>query len=96
MHFTCVITKPKDATKSTLLSSPDTTTATDDIRDIRYPINRLVDHKKVGKKNHFLVQWCDSKGSRSWEPEDNVTQYAIDQYFIARHAKAKHSKKCRC
>jgi len=58
-------------------------------------IDRLLDHKTVGKKNHFIAQWLDSEASKSWEPEDNATQYAIDQYFIAKHAKAKKRNKRR-
>jgi len=84
--------KPKDATQLTpkSQSSTDLTTATD---DTWYPIDRLLDHKKVGKKNRFLVQWLDSEASKSWEPEENVTQYAIDQYFITKHAKVKKRNK---
>ena len=81
-----VTLRSKEATKTTPPPSPDTTTATN---DTWYPIDRPVNHKKFGKINHFLVQWLDSKRSTSWEPEDNATQYAIDQYFVETHAKAK-------
>ena len=82
--------KPKDAATTTSQHSSDSAKTTD---DTWYPIDKLLDHKKVGKETHFLVQWLDSQGSKSWEPDDNITQCAIDQYFIARHPKTKRRKK---
>jgi len=55
----------------------------------------LLDHKKVGKTIYYLVKWQDSKGAQTWEPEDNITQFAIDQYLIAKREKAKRKKKRR-
>ena len=59
--------------------SSDTTTVTD---DMWYPIGRLLNHKKIGNKDYYLVKWQDSSGSQSWEPAENITQYAIEQYII--------------
>jgi len=60
----------------------------------RYPIERVLKHRKVGKKEYFLVKWLDSKGSQTWEPGLNVTQFAIDQYFVQKRNEAKRRRKC--
>jgi len=82
--------KPKDAATSTSQHSSDSAKTTD---DTWYPIDKLLDLKRVGKKTHFLVQRLHSQSSKSWEPDDNMTQYAIAQYFIAKHAKTKRRNK---
>jgi len=57
--------------------------------DTWYPIERVVKHKKVDKKEYFLVKWLDSEGSQTWAPKQNVTQFAIDQYFVRKRNEAK-------
>ena len=63
----------------------DTSTTAD---DTWYLIEKILNHKKVSREDYFLVKWLDSQGSRSWEPYENVTQYAIDQYYIEKRQKA--------
>jgi len=70
--------------------SSDTTTVTD---DTWYPIERLLNHKKISNKDYYLVKWQDSSGSQSWEPAENITQYAIERYIIERRQKAKRQRK---
>jgi len=84
--------KPREVPKSLTEPPSDTMTSTD---DTWYPIERLVGHKRVNRKDYFLVKWLDATGSRSWEPKDNITQYAIDQYFVEKKQKAKRRKKRR-
>ena len=75
--------------------SPPPVPATTKTDDTWYSIEKLLNHKKVGKKDFYLVKWQDANGSQSWEPAENITQYAIDQYFIEKRAKAKRRKKRR-
>jgi len=60
-----------------------------------YAIDGLLNHKKVGKTNYYLVKWQDAKGSQTWEPENNVTQFAIDQYLVTKRQKAERKKQRR-
>ena len=84
--------KPKEVNQSDSSPSSDTTTVTD---DTWYPFERLLNHKKIGNKDYYLVKWQDSSGSQSWEPAENITQYAIEQYIIERREKAKRRRKRR-
>jgi len=63
--------------------------------DTWFPIDRLLSHKKVGNKVLYRVMWSDSASAPSWEPQDNITQHAIDEYFIQRRNKSKQSRKRR-
>ena len=82
--------KPKEATKSVSTPVSDTPTTVD---DTWYPIAKIMNHKKVNRKDYFLVKWLDLQGSRSWEPYEYVTQYAIDQYYIEKRNKARKRSK---
>ena len=84
--------KPQDAPEPSLGPTLDETTTTD---DTWYPIEKLLAHKMVDGKCYYRVQWLDADKSRTWEPKENVTQYAIDQYLIARKQTAKQRNKRR-
>ena len=56
-----------------------------------FPIEKLLSHKKKGNK----VKWLDSSSSPTWVPECNVTQPAIDEYFIQRRDKSRQRRKRR-
>ena len=60
-----------------------------------YAIDGLLNHKKVGKTNYYLVKWQDGKGSHTWEPENNITQFVIDQYLVTKRQKAEQKKQRR-
>lgn len=51
-----------------------------DIGDGWYTIDRVCGKKKVRGKLHFLVRWQD--GTKSYEPKENVSDYAINQYYV--------------
>ena len=68
---------------------PATTTGKSD--DTWYTIQKLLSHKKIAQKDHYLVKWQD--GSKSWEPADNITPYAIDQYYVQKRDKAKRRRR---
>jgi len=53
-----------------------------------YPIERVLSHKKVGNKEFYRVRWLDDQASETWEPKENVTQFAIDQYFVEKRRKS--------
>jgi len=63
--------------------------------DTWFPIERLLCHKKRGKKVFYRVKWLDFTSSPSWVPQENVTQYAIDEYFIQRRSKSRQRRKRR-
>jgi len=81
--------KPKDVNNSDSSPSSDTTIVTD---DTWYPIERLLNHKKISNKDYYLVKWQDSSGSQLSKPAENITQYAIEQYIIERREKAKRQR----
>jgi len=90
--FLCHSIKPKEVIVSHSSPSSDTTTVTD---DTWYPIERLLNHKKISNKDYYLVKWEDSSGSQSCELVENISQYAIEQYIIERREKAKRRRKRR-
>jgi len=45
-----------------------------------FEIHKLSRKKKVGGKTYYYVHWKDATNSRSWEPAENVTQFAIDAF----------------
>jgi len=51
--------------------------------------------KMQNKKEMFLVQWDDEQGSKSWVPAEDVTDFAIQQYYKAKEAKKKKRRR-RC
>ena len=67
------------------------TDTTDASNDVWYVIDRLLDHKKSGKKTLYLVKWEDK--SRSWEPAENVTDFAINEYHIRREQRKKRKQR---
>jgi hypothetical protein len=55
-----------------------------------FEIKRVLKRKKSGGKEMFQVHWAD--GSKSWEPSENVSEYAKSQYFVAQKRKQKRRK----
>jgi len=43
----------------------------------------------------FLVRWDDRQGSKSWVPAEDVTDYAIKQYYKEKDAKKKKRRRRR-
>jgi len=75
--------KPRDVPRTTPTSSltvpidaPDTS------NDVWYSIDRLLKHRKTGNKVFYLVKWQDN--TQSWEPAENITDFAIDEYNVRR------------
>jgi len=60
-----------------------------------YPIDRLLRRKRVKNTDYYLVQWQDSKGSQTWEPARNITQFAIDQFHVDKCRKSKGKTRSR-
>jgi len=50
-----------------------------------YEIVKVLNHCKKGKITYYRVQWLD--GSRSWLNQSDVTQAAIDAYWVDRREK---------
>jgi len=45
------------------------------------PIKQILNRKIQNGKEMFLVRWDDRQGSKSWVPAEDVTDYAIQQYY---------------
>ena len=60
-----------------------------------FPIDKLLSHKNKGNKVFYRVKWLDSNSIPSWESEDNITPFAIEQYFIQRRKKSNQRRKRR-
>ena len=74
----------------------DATTSTDGtqppLADGWFDIDKVTNRKSIAGKTHFLVHWTD--GTRSYEPEENITDTAKAAYFArcqARRRKKKHT-----
>jgi len=62
-------------------------TQTNQLGDDWYEIDRVTSRRTIAGKPHFLVHWKD--GSRSYEPEDNVSDYTKAQYYARCQARRK-------
>jgi len=66
--------------KSTLDSPPSP--IRDDNTDADWcPIKQILIRRIQNGKEMFLVRWDDRQGSKSWVPAEDVTDYAIQQYY---------------
>ena len=86
--------KPDNVSHTLPPNSPTPSIDTSDAsNDVWYAIDRLLDHKKSGQKTLYLVRWQDK--TRSWEPADNVTDFAINEYHIRREQRKKRRQRRR-
>jgi len=69
-------------------SSSDQDTATA-LPDGWFAINKITNRKTIAGKPHYLVHWTD--GTKTYEPEQNITQVAKDAYFARCRARRKRS-----
>lgn len=58
--------------------------------DTVYPVDKLLRLRKRAGKREFYVKWED--GSKSWEPEENISDILIREYFIS-HTKSGKKRK---
>jgi len=75
---------PKSASDNPTSSINDDDTDTD-----WCPIKEILRRKMQNRKEMFLVRWGDDDGSESWVPAEDVTDYAIQQYYKAKEVKKK-------
>ena len=52
-----------------------------------FEVTKINNHKTINGKIHFLVHWSD--GSKSYEPEDNITDAAKAAYYASCRTKRK-------
>ena len=62
-----------------------------DLGDGWIKVNGICGKKKVNGKLYFQVLWSD--GTKSYEPQKNVSEYAISEYFV--RTKQKQNQKRR-
>ena len=71
--------KPVDISHTPPSNSPTPPADTQDApQDVWYAIDRLLDHKTT----LYLVKWQDK--TRSWEPAENITDFAVNECQIRR------------
>lgn len=58
--------------------------------DTFYEVQKLMGTKFINKIRHFRVLWKD--GSKTWEPQANISEFLIRQYFV-NHTKAGKQRK---
>jgi hypothetical protein len=57
----------------------------DDNGNIEYEFSRILDSRRVGRRNEYLVEWagCDAQGkpyAPTWEPSDHLRPADINRY----------------
>jgi len=57
------------------------------------PIKEILNRKVQNQKEMFLVRWDDQQGSKSWVSAEDVTDYAIQQYYKGKEKKKKHKRR---
>jgi len=81
---------PQNVTQSAAPDAqPVTSPTVSDTTVDTHAVDRLLRHKHIGNKDYYLVKWLDPKASQTWEPSENITQFAIDQFYVQRRAKSK-------
>jgi len=73
----------------TALDNPTSPVGDDNTDTDWCPIKKILSRKMQNKKEMFLVRWDDQQGSKSWVPAEDVTDFAIQQYYKAKEAKKK-------
>ena len=58
-----------------------------------YEIADILNHKRVKGVLYYLVKWC--VGGRDWVPIHDITQRAIDEYYLKRQRLAQRRRKRR-
>jgi hypothetical protein len=57
-----------------------------------YKIDNIVDHKRSGKSWVFCVKWLGyPPEDKSWEPDENITYSALQEYWRKVNGKSKVS-----
>jgi len=54
-----------------------------------FAITKITNRKTIAGKPHYLVHWTD--GTKTYEPEENISQAAKDTYLARCRARRKWS-----
>jgi len=85
MDITIFSSRPNLApTQHSASSDWDATTA---LPDGRLAITKITNRKTIAGKPHYLVHWTD--GTKTYEPEENISQAAKDAYLTRCRAQQK-------
>jgi len=86
---------PSTTTNTSTGQSPPTTNnndaSTTDLGDGWYEISKITNRRMISGKPHFLVHW--KQGDRSYEPEENISDYAKAQYYAQCQARRKPKRR---
>ena len=70
---------PTTQTQATQPTDTSSSTPSAPLDDGWFEIHRVTNRKVIAGKPHFLVHWKD--GTKSYEPEDNITELAKNEYY---------------
>ena len=87
---------PSTTTNTSTSQSPSSTNnnndaSTSDLGDGWYEISKITNRRMISGKPHFLVHW--KQGDRSYEPEENISDYAKAQYYAQCQARRKPKRR---
>ena len=80
-----------DTTQNT--NNTDIQQPTADLGDGWYEIENVTNRRMIAGKPHFLVHWKDK--TKSYEPEDNVSDHAKAEYYIRCQRRRKTNRRSR-
>ena len=79
----------------TTLDSPSSTINDDNTDADWCPIKKILKRKIEKRKEMFLVRWDDQQDSESWVPAEDVTDYAIQQYYKEKETERRKGRRRR-
>jgi len=83
-----------DITPQSMLDSPTSPTNDDIDTDTDWcPIKEILKRKVQNRKEMFLVRWDDKNGSQSWVAADDVTDFAIQEYYKAKEKNKRNKRR---
>ena len=80
--------------KSTL-DSPSSPVRDDNEDEDWCPIKQILNRKIRNGKEMFLVRWDDRQVSKLWVPTEDVTDFAIQQYYRENEVKKRKRRRRR-
>ena len=64
-------------------AAPKRTTTKKEANTQWHAVKQLRGVKKIQGKRHYLVEW-ESDGTKTWEPEENISPFLKESYHIKR------------
>jgi len=78
-----------------ILDNPPSPIKDDDTDTDWCPIKQILNRKTQNGTEMFLVRWDDRQGSTSWVPAEDVTDFAIQQYYKEKEVRKRKRRRRR-